>query len=240
MAQNRVSYRHLVNSLSSTLKQAFANFTISELQLLWWVQNAVNSVKQASLEGGKLTGSYLQTFTQVPVSVNYNEGSNILAKRKYILLPTNILDLTNDRAIDWICYYKIVVKPLKSTKGTPFWFERDTLTHVQESYATPFGKPTQENPKYVRINDKLYLFGVEDAVNLTVDMALYTSIKPSVLEVTLDDEVFLNDEEIGKVLSYITGLGRFMLSVPAPADRKELADGTDTDAKITKATTPQT
>lgn len=234
MAQARVTYRFIVKSLSGTLKQVFANYEISDLQILWWVIAGVNSVKQTEAQAGKLTGSYLQSFTQVPVTINYNEGSNIFAKRKYIELPTNIMDLNNDRAIEWICYYKLIVKPLKTTKGTPIWFERDTLTHVIESYNLPFGKPTQESPKFVRVDGRLYLFGIEDATLSTVDMALYTSIKPSVLTVDWDDEILLDDEQIGKVLSYVTGIGRFMLSIPQPADRKMVADGTDDDIRLSR------
>lgn len=235
MAQQRTTYAHLVGSLTETLKQAFANYELSELQILYWVVAGVNSVKQAEMESGKLTGSYLQTFTQVPVSINYSEGNNIFAKRKYIHLPANILDLTDDRAVEWMCYYSLQVKPLKTTKGNPIWFERETLTHVMEAYHLPFGKPTQKEPNFVRVNDKLYLFGVEDTpIPGGLDMALYTSINPSALDVEPDDEVFLNDEQIGKVFSYVTGIGRFMLSVPAPNDRKMVADGTDQSLNVPK------
>lgn len=220
----RTTYAHIVGSLATTLKVVFANAELSDLQILYWVVAGVNSVKQAELESGKSSGSYLQTFTEVPVTINYTEKDNVFAKRKFIELPANILDLTNDRAIEWICYYTTEVKVLTTSKPPPRWFERDSLTHVIESYRLPFAKPTQHQPKYVRVNNLLYLFGIEDAVCRTVDMALYTSIEPSVLTVTMDDEVFLNDEQIGKVLSYVTGLGRFMFSIPE--QKTELADDT--------------
>lgn len=237
MAYGRTTYRHLIGSLSATLKMTFADKSIDDDLIMYWIQAGVNSVKRAELEAGNTTGSYLQTFTQVPVSINYTEVDEVFAKRKYIELPANILDLTNDRAVDWMGYYEPVVKPLKSTKGTPITIHMTTLTQVLESYHLPFGRPTKRNPKAVRINNLLYLWGLEEIPQITVDMALYTSIEPSVLTADIDDEVFLNDEQIGKVLSYVTQLGRFMLSVPSD---KRIMDQDDKRERLEIKTTQTT
>lgn len=238
MAYARVTYAHLVDSSADMLKQVFSDYTISDLHLLFWVQSAVNTLKQRILEGGKITGSYLQIFTQVPITLKNVEGNNYLTKQKYLILPANIFDLTNDRAIDWMCYYPPQVKPLQSLKPKPIFFERSTFRYVNELREnSTFGKPSASQPYFARKNELLYLYGIEEVAITTVDMGLYTSIKSSVLEVDLDDEVLLNDEEVAAVLRYVMQLGRFSLSIPQ--DRAQNA-ADDRDAIPLKPTQTET
>lgn len=223
MAYNLVRYRDLVLHLSTMLRQTFSDKTISDQSIMFWVIAGVNSIKRDTIERGPKTGSYLSTFTNITSVINYTGSNNFLRNRKYIELPANILDLTNDKAIDWINYY-----PSNDGSKRPIPLERSTYIEIQEMEHNPHEKPAPDQPYYFRMGKLLYTAGLEKYPKVPFDMGLYTSVNPRVTGVDWDDELQLNDEQVGKVISYCVGLGSFILQIPG--ERRE--EGADTRQSI--------
>jgi hypothetical protein len=222
----RVSYRYLAFSSLAALKKVFADSDIKLLDILFWVKMAVNSVVAKTLTGKPPTGSYLATFTNVPVIYNNKDNGSLLFRKKYLSLPANIFDLPLDNAIDWMNFRNPSFIPNCGCKEH-FTFQRSTLVQIKLMYDTAFEKPgIEDNFYFVRVNDLLYLFGIEDVQVKAVDMAIRTSVSPYISSMTLDDEVMLNDEQVLDVISKVVSIGRYVMMVP----KERVEDGTDTTA----------
>lgn len=224
MSFKRVSYRYLTDASLEALKANFSDSEISLESVLWWVKITVNKVKAKSIPKTE-SGSYLATFTDLPTKFQYDGANNLLRNKKYIELPENIFDLNRDGGVDWLAYSKVI----KDENGKvcycePIYFQRTTLIEAREMQFNPYEKATEDNPYFIRINNLLYLPGIEDTQNIKLDGAFFITESPYINDISLDDEVFLNDEQIQEVLVAVLSLGRFVILIP----EEQVEDGADT------------
>lgn len=217
MAYTRITYAYLLGAVTSALKNSFADSDIDPQQSLFWIKLAVNRVKAKSLMK-MITGSYLTTFTDVPVAIQYKSNvSNILVNRKYIELPTNVIDLPFDQGVPWMAYQKKVKSPLTTLDWSePISFSRaESLSAVQYMKHNPFEQPTEANPSYVRADKRLYLFGIEGLPFFKVDIGLFTAIPANGDMSMLAEEVMINDEQAMEVISSVLSIERWIMLVPS-------------------------
>lgn len=192
-------------------------------QVIWWIKIIVNKVKSASMTIP--SGSYLATFTDIPVHFQYDGRNDILRNKKYIELPANIFDMFRDDGVNWLAYSKVIMdEDGKVCYCEPVYFQRTTLIEAREMQYNPHEKPSELVPYFIRINNLLYLPGVETVSKFRLDAALYITEKPYIGDMNLDDEILLNDEQIADVVSRVMSLGRFVMLVP----KERVNEGDDT------------
>jgi hypothetical protein len=216
-----ITYRDLIRTVSESLKIDFADSDITIEQVAFWIANASTRIlgKQLSI---REDGRHLQTFTNIPILIQYDSDDNILEYRKYIELPSPILNLNKDRGIHWLAYQKMS-KPLsgaasKIKKWTePVYFYHSTLRTVRWLTESPYERPSENNPFRVLVNNKVYLFGIEHLPGEIVKLnaALYCPVTYDISTSKLDDVIVLNQEQILQVISDVQSFGKWVLTVPS-------------------------
>lgn len=227
----RVSYSYLVYAVMSAMQSVFSDTDITIEQVLWFVKITVNKVKASTIKPG-MSGSYLTTFTDVPTLMQYDGKDNVLRNKKYIEIPVNIFDFDLDQGIDWIAYAKTLKDENdKTIYCEPVYFQRSSLIKLREMSANPYEAPSAKNPYFVRVNNLLYLAGVEEIPAFKLDMAVFMTENPYIGGMSLDDEVLLDDEQINQVIGSVANLGKWLLSVPKSRIEEGIDDRNPTPSK---------
>jgi len=207
-----MTYRYVVYDIEKSLKQSFDDADITFVQILYWVQVVANSLR-ADQYAQKKEDPYISTFQPVPVLVD-SKG------RKYIDLPTQILNLKFDGGVRYITYNFETCccggDPLSQVV-----FDRTTPDALRNLYAEPYTTPSAKNPFFYRIGDKvngvsvnrLYLLGIECVEVTDVEIGILSTMDPKNV-CNLDDELPLSDELIYTLISEVLKLGRFVMMVP--------------------------
>lgn len=216
-----MTYRFIVSDLEKSLNQAFDDADITQIQVLYWVQVIANRLRTQYY---KLKGddSYVSTFA--PVIVHTDAKG-----RKYIDLPSQILDLKQDAGVVFISYNF----DTNCCKGDPrgqVVFERTHVGKLRTLYMDPYTTPQPKNPYFYRIADKvnevdvnrIYLLGLECVKITDVEIGILATMDPRNL-CNLDDEIPLPDELVSELILEVLKLGRFVMLVPD----ERLNDGND-------------
>ena len=207
-----MTYRYVVYDLQKSFSASFddADFTFN--QILYWVLTVANRLR---VQQNAITNSDLFTSTFSSVQVLTDASG-----KKYIDLPTQIMDLQNNGAIVYITYN------IESCKcdGPMFaqrWFQGVNLGSVQHLYMDEYTKPSLDSPYYYRIGhqidgigvNRLYLLGIECAEILDVEIAIKSTLDPKMI-CNLDDNISLPDELIQELMMQVLQLGRYVMLVP--------------------------
>jgi len=207
-----MTYRYVVYDLQKSFSASFddADFTFN--QILYWVLTVANRLR---VQQNAITNSDLFTSTFSSVNVLTDASG-----KKYIDLPTQIMDLQNNGAIVYITYN------IESCKcdGPMFaqrWFQGVNLGSVQHLYMDEYTKPSLDSPYYYRIGhqidgigvNRLYLLGIECAEILDVEIAIKSTLDPKMI-CNLDDNISLPDELIQELMMQVLQLGRYVMLVP--------------------------
>lgn len=207
-----MTYRFVAFDIQKSLKQTFDDADITLPQIVYWIQTVVNNMR-ALAYSAEQTDMFTSTYS--PVSVLIDENG-----RKYIDLPTQILNLSNNGGVVYVTYNEETC----CCNGPQFaqkWFNSVNIGSVQNLYGDPFTKPSAKNPYYYRVGDKvngvsvnrLYLLGIECVDVKDLEIAILSTVNPSTL-CNLDDEVPLPDEMIIDLIKEVLSLGRFITMVP--------------------------
>lgn len=208
-----MTYRYVVYDIEKSLKKTFDDADITFNQILYWVLVVANKLR---FEQNLSTNSDLFTSTYCDVDVQVGDCDS----RKYIDLPTQIMDLPNNGGIVYITYNIETCK----CDGPPFaqiFFQGINLGEVQHLYLDDFTKPSAKNPYYYRIGDKVngvdvnrvYLLGLECIDVDSVEIAIKSTLDPAKI-CNLDDEIPLPDERISDLITEVLQLGRFVVMMP--------------------------
>lgn len=216
-----MTYRYVVYDLQKNFNASFddANFTFN--QILYWVQVVSNRLR---VQHNNITNSdlYTSTFSSVAVMTD-SKG------RKYIDLPIQIMDLSDNSGIVYITYNVDTCK----CSGPTFaqvWFQSTSVGSVQHLYLDEYTKPSTKNPYFYRIGDRvdgakvnrIYLLGLECINVEDVEIAVKASLDPSLI-CNIDDEIPLPDELIQELTMQVLELGRFIMLMPS----ENINDGED-------------
>lgn len=202
------TYRELVSSISSTLRQVYKDRKIEPFEILYWIllfssklksQHLTNSFMNSSW----ISGEYITTFT-VPVATVFG--------KKYFKLPSKIINYkSREGGIDFITYN------LQDGAETPDIannaFTRVSASEVTRLYYNVHEEPSPANPYFYRLGDDVFLLGLEKIRVDTLSVGLV--IGASVDDISsIDDEIKLPDHLITVLMMEVLDLGRFGLAIP--------------------------
>jgi len=214
------TFRNLIGSLQVALKQTFAGSSISLAQISFWCTLYINKARSAKIQSED-TGRYTMVFPNVPIYIPTTSTTNYIAGRKYILLPSNILDLPGDKGIVYISYNDFEGSCPPSFTGVRF--TRTTQTKANRLYMSPYETPTPANPYFYLISKNIvYLLGIECINVNSLEVGLIVSFDPFT-QCVLDENMDMDEAEFATVYAQVLNLGRFTMLIPS----NTINDGTD-------------
>lgn len=211
------TYRFVANDIRTTLNKQFDDANITLAHAVYWVQMFANKKMFEDIEFKKKdSGLYLSQFSPIPIQIDKTFGD----VRKYIDLPASILNLNDDRGVDYLTY--------NFETGCccgPLWaqvkFNRTAPRKADILYGDKYTQPSADNPYFYRVADRinsilvdrLYLLGIECIDVTDLEAGLLLSLDPS-LVCDLDEQIPLTDEEVADVTLKVLQLGRFASLMP--------------------------
>ena len=179
---------------------------------MYWVQVIANKLRADEYDAKK-QDPYISTF--YPVAVLSDDKN-----RKYIDLPTQILNVKADGGVRYITYNW----ETGCCQGDPLsqvQFDRTTVAGLRNLYAEPYTTPSPKNPFFYRIADKvngvsvnrLYLLGLECVDVKDVEIGILSTMNPKEV-CNLDDELPLSDEQVFLLITEVLKMGRFVMMIP--------------------------
>jgi len=207
-----MTYRYVVYDLQKSLKKTFDDADITLIQIIYWVQVISNRIR---LEHYMTTNSDLFTSTFYPISVQKDDKG-----RKYIDLPTQIMDLPNNEGIAYITY-NFDTNCCHGDTFAQTYFQPVNTMEVQLLYLDEYTQPSPKQPYFRRVGDKVngvdvnrvYLLGLECVEVKDVEIAVRTTLDPRNV-CNLDDKLPIPDERVADLMTEILKLGRFIMLIP--------------------------
>lgn len=216
-----MTYRYVIYDLDKSFNAAFddADFTLN--QIMYWVMVVANRMRLQQTVATN-TDLFTSTFNNVPVLTD-TKG------RKYIDLPTQIMDLPNNSGVIYITYNEETCR-CEGPSFAQVWFQGVNLGSVQHLYLDEYTKPSAKNPYFYRIGDhidgvkvnRIYLLGLECVDVIDLEIAIKATLDPKQV-CSLDDEIPLPDEMIQDLMMQVLQLGRFVMLMP----KENINDGED-------------
>lgn len=216
-----MTYRYVIYDLDKSFNAAFddADFTLN--QIMYWVMVVANRMRLQQTIATN-TDLFTSTFNNVPVLTD-TKG------RKYIDLPTQIMDLPNNSGVIYITYNEETCH-CEGPSFAQVWFQGVNLGSVQHLYLDEYTKPSAKNPYFYRIGDhidgvkvnRIYLLGLECVDVIDLEIAIKATLDPKQV-CSLDDEIPLPDEMIQDLMMQVLQLGRFVMLMP----KENINDGED-------------
>ncbi len=220
-----MTYRFMAYDIITQLKKNFDDADITLNHAIYWIQVAVNKIKFQEIETpDRERGEYLSVFAPVTVQID-----NDLKRRKFIDLPTQILDLNNLNGIEYITYnLETCCCAGPEFAQVRFWptTPRNALRIHQDAYE----KPKPDHPYFYRIGhkignldvDRLYLMGLECIDVSDVEIGILSALNPADI-CNLDEEVPIAEHLVQQVMLEVLQIGRFMMLIP----KDRINDGED-------------
>lgn len=207
-----MTYRYVIYDIEKSLKKTFDDADITLNQILYWVMVVANKIR-AQHDGIVKSDLFTSTFSEVLVKTD-SHG------RKYIDLPTQVIDLPNNAGIVYITY-NIETNCCSGPAFAQTFFEPVNVGEVQHLYLDEYTKPKSDRPYFYRIGDKVngtdvnrvYLLGLECIDVKDLEIAIKSSLNPKQL-CNLDDEIPVPDELIQNLITEVLQLGRFVMMIP--------------------------
>ena len=227
------SYRYVAYDLEKSLKKTFDDSEIAFGQIVYWVMVVANKLRAQHYLSTN-TDLFTSTYSSVPIHKD-------VKGRKYIDLPTQMIDLPFQKGMKYICYNIDQETEENGYSFAQVFFQPTFTGQVQHLYLDEYTKPSHTNPYFYRIGqnvdnvsvDRLYLIGIENLPITDVEVAMLSTLNPNFLP-NLDDEIPLPDELVLDLMTQILNLGRMILMIPD--ERKN--DGSD-ETKVGNLPNPQ-
>ena len=210
MAQTTL--RQMAGELHVSLKQSFDDADITLAQVAHWCQFFINKFASAKIATSD-SGLYLSIYTDVPVvTPTVDVSPNIIANRKYAVLPNSIHDFDLDKGVKYISYTDFDEACGPSFTGVRFI--RTSTTKSKTLYFSPYTYPKPSNPYFYRVRNNIYFLGVEKINLHYVEMGLYTTFDPFTLT-SMDEPLYLDEALMADVYKNVLDIGRFVMLVPS-------------------------
>lgn len=205
-----MTYRYVGYDLLSSLNKMFDDADIRLSHVLYWISVVSNRINVDQFLKTN-TGLYTSTFSNLPIMTD-SSG------KKYIDLPADIMDLTNENGIEMLTYCADECNPYPFTK---VFFQPTRMSEAFMLYMDEYTTPAADNPYFYRVGDKvdsvkvnrLYLLGIECIEVRCLDIAIRGSINPATI-CDLDDEIPIPNERIEELMTAVLQLGRFVMMIP--------------------------
>tara|TARA_R110000824_G_scaffold326704_4_gene513649 strand:+ start:2055 stop:2816 length:762 start_codon:yes stop_codon:yes gene_type:complete len=213
------SYRYIVYDIKETLKQNFDDENITTAHILYWVTVTANKLKYQHLKNlqknfADKNGTFLSVFTEIPIQTFPNNvNPNEVKDRKYIELPTSIMEFGYDGGISYVTFYFEDNDCCKEPVWTKTFAQRTTPAKAHRLYYSSYEEPTPKSPYFYRVDNVLYLLGIECVQVNSMEIGIYTVTNPSEV-CSLDSNIDLPDHLISQLKYEVLNLGRYALQFP--------------------------
>lgn len=220
MATDRL--RIIVDELQTTIKQTFDDKQVTKAQVAYLVILAANKLLGQHI-AKRDSGQFLNIFGAVPVKVATDTiHPDLIKGRKYIELPGSIFDYDKDEGVEYIAYQddELICPPSMAVKT----FQRTSPSQAQWLYLNKYTTPSPKQPYWYRVNNLIYILGLEKVPVKNLEIGIYLTIDP--LEEIDLDAPFRFPQELMEVLKrQVLDLARFSFLFDSRADRSN--DGND-------------
>lgn len=231
MATDRL--RVIVDEILVTIKQTFDDKEVSKAQVAYWTILVGNQLLAQHI-GKRDSGQFLNIFGKVPISMaTQTTNPDIIKGRKYVELPGNIFDFDKDNGVEYIAYY------VEDDPTCPPAFARRTIQRTSPSeaqwlYLNKYTEPSPKQPYWYRVNNLIYLLGLEKSTIKHLEMGIYMTINP-VEKIDLDAPFRFPQELLQVLKRQVTDLARFSFLFP----QERSNDGDDTAAQAGTTNIPK-
>ena len=211
-----MTYRYVVYDIEKSLKKTFDDADITLNQILYWVMVVANKIRA---QHDSVTKSELFTSTFCPVPIEEDSKG-----RKYIDLPTQVMDLPNNAGIVYMSY-NVETNCCSGPAFAQTFFQPVNVGEVQRLYMDEYEKPSAKNPYFYRIGDRIngidvnrvYLLGLECVDITDLEIAIKSTLNPKQI-CNLDDELPIPEELVQDLIMEVLQLGRFVMMIPEEAE----------------------
>jgi hypothetical protein len=202
------SYRYYVYAVKEQIKNTGDDSDVSTDMIMFFISVAANFINGRHL--GKTqnkSGRFLVAFKNV--LLKKHPGS-----RMSLQMPSSLVDMENDSAIDAITYCYRDYEP-DCGPDEPIYvnFQVMPFSATQITHSNPRRKPSPKNPIASLIGKDLIVQGLECYGEVYLDMFLYSAIDPTKL-CDLDEEVLVTPTHEQVLITQVMQLLRFGLLVP--------------------------
>ena len=221
------TYRYVGYDLMTSFKKVFDDADIRLNQVLYWIQVISNRIRYQQSQVTE-SGLYTSTFSSVAV-IKDTKG------RVYFDLPNQIMDLPNEKGIEYITYNEDTGCCCEGAAFMQVLFQPTNVMKAHRLYGDEYEKPTPSNPYFYRVGHKvdskqvsrIYLVGV-DCIDITdVEIGIKCTLDPSNV-CDLDDEIPVPNEQIEFLMKEVLALGRFVMMIPEEMEN----DGADKASEV--------
>lgn len=231
------TYREVVYNTITSLRRAFDDSDIQVSQVFFWTRVVADRLAREVIEleeqKGNIGGNFLSVFNSVPIKSD-SKG------RKYVDIPTVIMDINNDAGINYVTYGCNTCAGESVYNIANVMFQRTTPKGLNALSLDTFTKPSASNPYYYRVGcavdgvdvNRIYIAGAEKVNFNDLELGVICGIDSSA-SCSLDDEIPLPSEHIQTLMVNVLQLGRFNTLIP----EERINEGAD-DSKGAAAQVP--
>lgn len=230
------TYRYVAYNIKESYKKTFDDAELTLNQIVFWINVVVSRLRKEN-EKDFEESKYLSIFSSVEV-----ESDSALSNRKYIDLPSDVIDMDHHKGIRYITYnYETNCCCLGANFAQVFFQPTDPIKAFRLSM-DEYEKPSPKNPYFYRVSgvngcdnvNRVYFLGLECVDITDVEIGIICNTNP--LDVCdLDSEINLPEYLIEELLTRVLNLGRFLLLAP----QENTNDGADSTRRFNQ-TTPVT
>jgi hypothetical protein len=207
--------RTVVDDLIKDFNQQFDDKKIQKAQVAHWIIIVGNRLLSQHI-AKRDSGAFLGIYSDIPINVATESlNPNIIKGRKYIVLPTCIFDYTKDGGVEYISYYMDKQEPNCPPPFTRQTFTRTTPGDSQRLYMSPDETPSPKGPYWYRAGQNVYLLGLECINPKSVEIGIYSTLKPITdPDLDLDQPFPFPEELLIQLKRQVLDLGRWALIMP--------------------------
>lgn len=220
MATDRL--RIIVDELLVTIKQTFDDKEVTRAQATYLTILCANQLLSQHI-GKRDSGQFLNIFGKVPIKkATQTTDPDFIKGRKYIELPGSIFDFDKDGGVEYIAYNdEDPTCPPAFARKT---FQRTTPAEAQWLYLNKYTEPSAKQPYWYRVNNIIYVLGLEKSPWKELEMGVYLTINP-LEEIDLDAPFRFPQELLHVLKRQVLDLARFSFLFDSRSDRSN--DGSD-------------
>lgn len=218
MAQ--ATWRYVCEDILTMLKKTNASSDLGLSQVQFWASSIANRLRYQHIAKMR-TGRYLNIFSGIPIqNVGVSSNPNVVKNRKLFVLPAPVYDYIYEKGIDYICHQQDGNCPPEFVNQN---FQPTSPSKAARLYFSPYEKPSPKNVYFYRVENIVYLLGLEFANVYTLEMGLYTTLDMKSNLVDLDSDCDLTEQHLTILRQELLQLGSFAFAVP----KDRVNDSTD-------------
>lgn len=230
------TYRYVAYNIKESYKKTFDDADLSLNQIIFWI-NVVTARLRKENEKDFEEGKFLTIFSKVSVKTD-----TTLHNRKYIDLPSDILDMDHHKGVRYITYNYESNSCCSGSNFAQVFFQPTDPIKAFRLNMDEYERPSAKNPYFYRVSgvdscdnvNRVYFLGLESISVADVEIGVICNTDAT-LVCDLDTEINLPEYLVEELITRVLNLGRFLLLAP----QENTNDGSDSTKRFNQ-TTPTT